>query len=182
MIKHFATYMILGFTLFSANLAYAVTRAGETGPGHLAKELRKELLTLPYYSLFDRFAFRVEGSTITLMGQVTRPTLKSEAENVAKSLAGVETVHNQIEVLPLSPNDDRLRLSLYRAIYGHSALDTLAIRALPPIHILVRNGNVTLEGVVANAMQKQIAGMQANSVSGVFSVTNNLQVEQQKEM
>jgi hyperosmotically inducible protein len=86
-------------------------------------------------------------------------------------------VNNQIEVLPLSPNDDRLRLSLYRAIYGHTVLQTLAVRAVPPIHILVKNGNVTLEGAVANSMEKTIAGMQANSVSGVFSVTNNLLVD-----
>jgi hyperosmotically inducible periplasmic protein len=111
---------------------------------------------------------------------VTRPSLKSDAENVVKRIEGVEQVVNQIEVLPLSPSDDRLRTRLYRAIYGHSALQTLSIRAVPPIHIIVQNGDVTLEGVVANEMQKNIAGMQARSVSGVFSVTNNLQPENAK--
>jgi hyperosmotically inducible protein len=95
---------------------------------------------------------------------------------VVKKIEGVEKVVNQIEVLPLSGNDDRLRLALYRAIYGQSALQTLAIRAVPPIHIIVKNGDVTLEGVVANPMQKNIAGIQANGVAGVFSVTNNLRV------
>jgi len=89
----------------------------------------------------------------------------------------VEKVNNQIEVLPLSPNHHRLWLALYRSIYGHSVLQTLAVRAVPPIHIIVENGNVTLEGVVAGEMEKNIAGIQANAVSGVFSVTNNLRVE-----
>ncbi|MBI1896594.1 MAG: BON domain-containing protein, partial [Acidobacteria bacterium] len=110
-------------------------------------------------------------------GQVTRPTLKSSAERVVRDIEGVEQVINQIEVLPLSPNDDRIRLATYRAIYGHSALNRYALQAIPPIHILVRNGNVTLEGVVANESDKNIANIQANGVSGVFSVTNNLRVE-----
>ena len=141
------------------------------------REVRREIVTLPYYSLFDHFAFRVDGETVTLVGKVSRPTLKSDAENVVKRIEGVEKVNNEIEVLPLSPNDDRLRLALYQAIYGHNALQTLAIRAVPPIHIVVENGNVTLEGVVANDMQKTIANAQANGVSGVFSVANNLRVE-----
>jgi hyperosmotically inducible protein len=111
------------------------------------------------------------------MGKVTRPALKSDAENVIRRIEGVEKVNNQIEVLPLSPNDDRLRIALFRAIYGHSALQALAIQAIPPIHIVVENGNVTLEGVVANEMQKNIANAQANAVPGVFSVTNNLRLE-----
>jgi hyperosmotically inducible protein len=134
-------------------------------------------VTLPFYSLFDHFAFRVDGETVTLMGKVSRSTLKTDAENVVKRIEGVEKVNNQIEVLPLSPNDDRLRLALYHSIYGHTVLQTLSVRAVPPIHIIVENGNVTLEGVVLNDMQKQIAESQANSVSGVFSVTNNLSVE-----
>jgi len=97
-----------------------------------------------------------------------------DVQEVVKAVEGVSTVNNEIQVLPLSPNDDRLRLALYRSIYGNSALQTLAIRAVPPIHIIVENGNVTLEGYVANSMQKTIAGAQANSVPGVFSVTNNL--------
>lgn len=146
----------------------------------IEKEVRRELITLPFYSLFDHFSFRVDGATVTLMGKVTRPTLKSDSENIVKKIEGVENVINQIEVLPLSPNDDRLRKKLYKAIYGHNALQMYSTRALLPIHILVENGKVTLEGVVADDLQRNVAGMQANSVSGVFSVVNNLKTD--KEM
>src|SRR5262249_35621916 len=122
-------------------------------------------------------AYRVEGSTVTLMGQVTRPTLKSDAENVVKGVEGVEKVNNQVEVLPLSSMDDRIRLATYRAIFGQPGLDRYAMQAVPPIHIIVNNGKVTLEGIVANEGDKDRAGVQANSVSGVFGVTNNLKVE-----
>jgi hyperosmotically inducible protein len=169
--------MILGATLVAAQLGFADDRKNATGMSRIEREVRRELVTLPFYSLFDNFTFRVDGATVTLMGKVSRPTLKSDAENVVKKIEGVEKVNNQIEVLPLSPNDDRLRLALYRSIYGHSVLQTLAVRAVPPIHIIVENGNVTLEGVVAGEMEKNIADVQANSVSGVFSVTNNLRVE-----
>ena len=127
--------------------------------------------------MFDHFAFKVEGDAVTLLGKVSRPTLKSDAENVVKRIEGVEKVVNQIEVLPLSPNDDRLRMALYRAIYGHSTLQPLALRAVPPIHIIVENGNVTLVGVVATNLEKSVANAQANGVSGVFSVKNELRVE-----
>jgi hyperosmotically inducible protein len=119
----------------------------------------------------------VDGENVTLMGKVSQPTLKSAAENVVKKIEGVERVENRIEVLPLSPNDDRLRLALYRSIYGHTALQSLALRAVPPIHIIVENGHATLEGMVADEMQRNIAGTQANLVSGLFSVTNNLITE-----
>jgi hyperosmotically inducible protein len=114
---------------------------------------------------------------VTLLGQVTRPTLKSDAENVVKRIEGVQRVDNQIKVLPLSSNDDRIRIALYRAIYGHAQLNRYAMQAVPPIHIIVENGNVTLEGVVANEGDKNVANIQANGVSGVFSVTNNLRTE-----
>jgi hyperosmotically inducible protein len=169
--------VLLSATLLAAQLGFAANHAGEAGEKRLEREVRRALVTLPFYSLFDHFAFSVEGYTVTLMGKVSRPTLKSDAENVVKTIEGVESVVNRIEVLPLSPNDDELRLRLYRAIYGHSVLQTLAIRAVPPIHIIVENGNVTLEGVVANQMQKDVAGMQANGVHGAFSVQNNLRIE-----
>lgn len=143
----------------------------------LEREVRHELVTLPYYDVFDNLEYRVDGSQVTLSGQVVRPTLKSGAENVVKSIEGVEKVTNNIEVLPLSPNDDRLRVAVYRAIYGHAALQRYSIRSVPPIHIIVKNGNVTLEGVVANEGDRNIANIQANGVSGVFSVKNNLRVE-----
>ena len=114
---------------------------------------------------------------MTLLGQVARPVLKSDAENVVKKIEGVEKVVNNIEVLPTSPNDDRIRRAVSRAIFGNDVLSQYQMRAVPPIHIIVNNGNVTLEGVVARQMDKQVAGMQANGVSGVFSVTNNLRVE-----
>lgn len=145
----------------------------------IAREVRHELVMLPYYGVFDNLSFRVDGGVVTLMGQVTRPTLKSDAENVVKRIEGVDRVQNNIEVLPNSPNDDRLRLALYRAIYGFPSLNRYALNAVPPIHIIVNNGKVTLEGVVANEGDKNAANIQANGVPGVFGVTNNLRVESQ---
>jgi len=144
----------------------------------LERQVRKELVTLSYYGVFDNLAFKVDGYTVTLLGQVTRPTLKSDAEAAVSRIESVENVMNQIEVLPLSPNDDQLRLAVYRAIYGQGALERYALQAVPPIHIIVKGGNVTLEGVVANEGDKNIANLRAKGVSGVFSVTNNLRVEQ----
>ena len=143
----------------------------------LVREVRHELVMLPYYGVFDNLSYRVDGGTVTLMGQVTRPTLKSDAENVVKRIEGVDRVVNNIEVLPLSPNDDRVRLAVYRAIYGFPSLNRYALNAVPPIHIIVANGKVTLEGVVASQGDKDAANVQANGVPGVFSVTNNLRVE-----
>ena len=135
---------------------------------------------LPFYGVFDNLAYRVSpDGTVTLMGQVVRPTLKSDAENVVKRIEGVERVDNQIKVLPTSPMDDQTRMAVYRAIYGNAELSMYAVRAVPPIHIIVENGHVTLEAVVARQMDKQIAEMQAKSVPNVFSVTNNLRVEEQ---
>src|SRR5262249_2134712 len=110
-------------------------------------------------------------------GQVTQPTLKSDAEKAVKKIEGVQTVANEIEVLPLSPNDDRLRRELYRAIYSKAPLERYQMGAVPPIHIIVKNGNVTLEGAVGNEGDKNIAGITANGVPGVFSVKNNLRVD-----
>jgi hyperosmotically inducible periplasmic protein len=142
----------------------------------IAKEVRHELLMLPWFGVFDYIAFKVDGSTVTLMGQVTRPTLKSDAENVVKRIEGVEKVVNQIEVLPPSPMDDRLRLELYRAIYGYPPLEKYALGVQKPIRIIVKNGHVTLEGVVDSEADKNLVTVRANSVPGIFSVTNNLQV------
>ncbi|HEV8525584.1 MAG TPA: BON domain-containing protein [Terriglobales bacterium] len=142
----------------------------------IAREVRHELLMLPYLGVFDNLAYKVDGYKVTLMGQVTRPTLKSDAERVVKEIEGVEQVDNQIEVLPPSPVDDRLRLRLYRAIYGYAALHKYALGVQKPIRIIVKRGHVTLEGVVDSETDKNLAGIRANGVSGVFSVTNNLQV------
>lgn len=155
----------------------SVNDRSDRAQARLVKEVRHELVMLPYYGVFDNMAFRVDGGTVTLMGQVSRPTLKSDAERVVRDIEGVERVINQIEVLPLSPNDDRIALGVFRAIYGHSALQRYGLQAVPPIHIIVRNGHVTLEGVVAREMDRNVANIQANGVPGVFSVTNNLRVE-----
>lgn len=152
----------------------------DAGVARITKEVRHELLLLLYYGVFDNLGYRVSpDGTVTLVGQVTQPTLKSDAENAVKHIEGVERVDNQIQVLPPSPMDDQIRLATYRAIYGNSALSPYALRAVPPIHIIVNHGNVTLEGVVARQMDKQLAEAQAKSVPNVFSVTNNLRVEEQ---
>jgi len=152
--------------------------SGDANENRIAKEVRHQLVTLPYYGVFDDLAFRVEGSKVTLLGAVTRPTLKSDAENVTKRVEGVTQVDNRIEVLPLSSMDDQIRIAAYRAIYGDPVLSTrYGFRAVPSIHIIVRNGNVTLEGVAANQGDKDLINIRANGVPNVFKVTNDLQVE-----
>ncbi|MFI5058697.1 MAG: BON domain-containing protein [Candidatus Acidiferrales bacterium] len=142
----------------------------------LAKEVRHQLLLLPYYSVFDNLAFKVEEDKVTLSGQVVRPTLKSDAEAAVKSIEGVATVVNNIEVLPISAMDDQLRRAVYRAIYMDSALFRYGESAVPSIHIIVKNGNVTLVGVVDNESDKNLANLRANGVPNVFSVKNDLAV------
>jgi hyperosmotically inducible protein len=135
---------------------------------------------LPFYGVFDNLSYKVDpDGTVTLLGQVSRPTLKSDAENAVKHIEGVERVVNNLEVLPTSIEDDRIRRAAYRAIFGNEVLSQYQLRAVPPIHIIVKNGHITLEGVVARQMDKQIAGIQVNSIPGVFSVTNNLVVEEE---
>jgi len=150
----------------------------QKGFDRIVKEVRHELVMLPRYDVFDDLSYQVapDGSVV-LKGAVVNPTLKSDAENAVKRIEGVERVDNQIEVLPTSPMDDRIRRATYRAIYGNEVLSQYSLRAVPPIHIIVKNGHVTLAGVVSSAMDKQIAEVQSKSVPGVFSVTNDLQVE-----
>ena len=142
----------------------------------LYKEVRHQLVMLPWYSVFDNLAYQVDGDKVTLYGQVTRPVLKSDAEAAVKSIEGVSSVVNNIEILPPSPMDDQLRRAVYRAIYGDSGLSRYSIQAVPSIHIIVKNGNVTLEGVVDNETDKNLAYMRASQVPNVFSVKNNLVV------
>jgi hyperosmotically inducible protein len=151
--------------------------AQDRGAERLAREVRHEIVMLPRYSVYDNISFGLNGGTVTLMGQVAQPSLKRDIENVVKKIEGVEKVVNEIEVLPTSPNDDRLRRSVYRAIYTNSALSRYALQAVPPIHIIVKNGNVTLVGIVATESDKNFAYIRARGVHGAFSVTNNLQVE-----
>ncbi len=146
----------------------------------ITREVRHELLMLPFLGVFDNLAYKVDGSTVTLLGQVVLPVTKSDAENAVKHIEGVEKIDNQIEILPVSPMDDRLRHRLFRAIYGYTALEKYAMGVQKPIRIIVKNGHVTLEGVVDNQTDKNIAGMRANGVSGSFSVDNNLRVESSK--
>ncbi len=164
-----------------AAAALSAQAPSERGRERIERDVRHELVMLPFYSVFDNLSFRVDGYDVTLMGQVTRPTLKSDSERLVKKIEGVEKVDNKIEVLPVSPNDDRLRRALYRSIYGHTALNRYALMAVPSIHIIVKNGNVTLEGVAATEMDRNIAMVQANSVAGVFKVVNNLAVEKKAE-
>ena len=166
------TILVLGCALSARQANQASARSTE----RITKEVRHELLMLPYLGVFDNLAYKVDGYIVTLIGQVTRPTLKSDAENVVKRIEGVEHVDNQIEVLPVSPNDDRIRRQLYRAIYGYPALQKYALGVQQPIRIIVKNGKVSLEGVVDNEGDKNIANIRANGVPGVFAVTNNLQV------
>lgn len=167
--------------LVSAHLASANSAAQrDVGAIHrrLAQEARHQLLLLPYYSVFDNLEYEVQGiDTVILSGQVTRPSLKSDAESVIRRMEGVGKVVNKIEVLPVSPSDDRIRLAVYRAVYSKAGLDKYGLRAVPPIHIIVKNGSVTLVGVVANEADKDLAGITAQGVPGTLTVTNNLTVE-----
>lgn len=150
----------------------------QRGLERIIKEVRHELVMLPFYGVFDNLAYKVDpDGTVTLFGQVVRPTLKTDSERSVKNIEGVTRVVNNIEVLPTSPNDDRIRREVYRAIYGNEVLSQYQLRAVPPIHIIVKNGHVALEGVVSRQMDKQIAEIQAKSVPGAFSVTDNLRVE-----
>ncbi|HWY44101.1 MAG TPA: BON domain-containing protein [Candidatus Sulfotelmatobacter sp.] len=171
---------LLALSLASmTNSTAAANRAGQDEPkpaNKLMKEVRHKLVMLPYYSVFDNLAYKVEGDKVILMGQVARPTLKSDAGNVVKSIEGVRSVENQIEVLPTSPMDDQLRRALYRTIYGESGLFRYGVASVPSVHIIVKNGHVTLEGVVDNEADKNMAGLRANGVPNVFSVQNNLAV------
>jgi hyperosmotically inducible protein len=171
-------YAVFATLLFAWTLAAAQPQqdASPKAVQRIQKEVRHELIMLPYLGVFDNLAYKVDGYNVTLYGQVTRDTLKSDSEKVVKGIEGVEHVDNQIEVLPVSPMDDRLRVRLYRAIYGDGALEHYALGVVKPIRIIVKNGHVTLEGVVDNEGDKNLAGMRANGVSGIFSVTNNLQV------
>jgi hyperosmotically inducible protein len=150
---------------------------GSQDQGRIMQEVRHQLVMLPYYSIFDDLAFRVDGSTVTLLGEVTNPVLKSDAENVVKRVEGVTQVNTQIKVLPLSPMDWQIRRAEFRAIYGDPQIgDRYGHQALPGIHIIVDNGNVKLEGVVENQGDKNLINIRANTVPNVFHVENDLQV------
>ncbi len=147
----------------------------------LAKQVRKELVTLPWYGVFDNLAYAIDGSTVTLSGQVVQPSTRKDAERRVRKLAGVERVVNNIEVLPLSPFDDRVRVSAYRTLFGwQSPLFRYGRGTNPSIHIIVERGHLTLEGVVSREGDRHLANALANSIPGVFSVTNNLRAESER--
>ncbi|MBI2686494.1 MAG: BON domain-containing protein [Acidobacteria bacterium] len=166
--------LVAGLSLLPMHAAVPAPVSAEERMSH---SIRKELLTMPFLTIFDNLAYRIDGNTVHLYGQVIRPTLKSQAAARVAKLEGIAHVDNQIEVLPLSPFDDRLRIAVARAVYGQPALNRYALGANPSIRIIVKNGNVTLEGVVNDTGARNIANIQANGVPGVFSVTNNLRVE-----
>jgi hyperosmotically inducible periplasmic protein len=175
------------FTKF-ASLAAALVLAATLAAGAQAKEqvsgrqrveekIRKELVTLPFYGVFDNLAYSFDGRTATLYGQVVRPTTRSDAERRVRRIAGVERVENRIEVLPLSSFDDRIRVAAYRQIFGTGGLYRYAMGVNPSVHIVVNRGHVTLEGYVASEGDRNLARIAALQVPGVFSVTNNLRVD-----
>jgi hyperosmotically inducible periplasmic protein len=168
--------LALGVALITAASAPAASQETKASQ-NLVREVRHQLLLLPYYTVFDNLAFKVDGDHVTLEGQVTNPTLKHDAEAAVKSIEGVSGITNNIEVLPPSPMDDQLRRALYRAIYSEPSLSKYGWSAMPSIHIIVKNGHVTLEGVVDNETDKNLAGLRANSVPNVFEVKNNLVVK-----
>ncbi|MGH9940888.1 MAG: BON domain-containing protein [Pyrinomonadaceae bacterium] len=180
-------YKILGaLVLVAAPFALSQGVTAQTSSGvsetRIAREIRHELVTLPYYDVFDWLEGEVRADgTVVLRGQVVRPTTKSDAEARARDVEGVTSVVNEIEVLPLSPNDDRLRRSLYRTLFSsNSPLFRYATRAVPPIHIIVNRGRATLKGVVATEGESRIAYARARGVPGLFEVKNELQVESRR--
>jgi hyperosmotically inducible protein len=142
----------------------------------LTREVGHQLIQVPWLSVFDNLQYSVNGSEVTLSGQVWQPVTKQDAETAVKGIEGVTKVNNNIEVLPLSPMDDQIRRAEYRAIYGAPELQRYAMGVLPSIHVIVKNGHVTLIGAVDNQMDKNVAEIRAKSVPNVFSVDDNLQV------
>ena len=174
----FANVRNMVLVLFVFTVMSPVIAKAQVNP-RVVREIRHELATLPYYGVFDWLEFELQpDNSVVLRGQVVRPTTKSDAENRVKDVEGVPKVTNQIEVLPLSPSDDRLRIALYRQIYGvNSPLFRYAHQAVPAIHLIVSRGHATLKGVVANKSDAQLAYVRARSVPGLFSVKNELVVE-----
>ena len=156
--------------------AAADQKSTEKNPEPLARQIRHQISVLPFSSVFDYLTFSLDGSKVTLQGHVLRPTLKEHAEAAVKSIEGVSSVVNHIEVLPVSTTDNELRTTIYRTIYEDGVLQRYAVEAMPAIHILVSNGSVTLEGFVEVEADKERAATRTNAVAGVSNLQNNLQV------
>jgi hyperosmotically inducible periplasmic protein len=168
--------VVLLFILAPATYSFGQGEPTDPAQARISKEVRHEILMLPYFGVFDNIEYKVQGGTVTLLGSVTRPVLKSDAGNVVKRIEGVNQVVNNIDVLPPSSMDDGLRRALFRAIYGDPALQKYELGVQKPIRIIVKNGHVSLEGVVDNETDKNLAGMRAKGVPGIFEVNNNLHV------
>lgn len=172
--------LLMGLSMVGASLAQEGSQssaADQKSQDRITREVRHELVMLPQLSIFDNLAYKVDGNTVTLMGQVRNAVLKDDAQRAVKGVEGVEKVDNQIQILPPSPNDDRIRRQVARAIFNDNRLFRYSMGSVPPIHIVVNGGHVALEGVVDNQTDKNQAGIRANSVPGVFTVKNNLKVE-----
>ncbi|HEY6330525.1 MAG TPA: BON domain-containing protein [Blastocatellia bacterium] len=173
-----AILVSVGVSVITVAIGLSPARGGQTlEQMEFQNQIRKALVTLPYYGVFDDLAFSVNGGTVTLEGQVVRPSTKSDAKSRVKKIRGVENVVDNIKVLPLSPDDNRLRRVLYRTIFKTPQLSKYSLGTNPSIHIIVDTGHVTLIGIVDNEGDKNIAGIRANTVGGIFSVTNDLRVE-----
>jgi hyperosmotically inducible protein len=175
---------VIAIVAIAAVAAIAAPGASnESGGGdqQVAQKVRHELVTLPYYGVFDNLAYEIDGNTVTLYGQVVRGVTRSDAGHRVAKISGVERVVNNIEVLPLSSFDDQIRVRTYRTIFNMGGLYRYAMGANPSIHIVVKGGHVTLEGVVANQADANLANIAARSVPGVFSVTNNLRSERSEK-
>ncbi len=173
--KHILTVMVAGLGLMGA----AVFAATNPTPRTLSEQVRHEILMVPYIGVFDNLNYQVDNGVVTLSGQVTQPVRKLDVERAVRSIPGVTTVNNQIEVLPLSRFDDQIRYRTLHTLLRRAPLDKYFQGVQPDIRIIVKNGNVTLDGVVLNEGDRQIAYMAANGVPGVFSVTDNLQIQTQ---
>jgi hyperosmotically inducible periplasmic protein len=176
------TFIALLFAIAARSLPAQTTPANKSPksedkfPSNLSREIHHQILLLPFYSVFDSITFTLQGNKVTLAGQVLRHSLKENAEAAVKSIEGVDIVVDQIEVLPSSPSDDDLRSAVYRALYEDTALAHYAIQNVPPVHIIVKNGGVALEGSVDSLSDKNLAATRAGSVANVLSVKNNLVV------
>ena len=173
--SHYLSALLLCLP-FMAALAQPGKTFSAKAQARITKEVRHQILMLPDFGTFDNIAFKLNGYDVILLGQVTTPLLKDEAGRVVKKIEGVERVENRIEVLPASFNDDRLRRDVFNAIYRYGPLQHYGVGSNRPIRIIVNHGNVTLEGVVDRQSDKNLAGIRANGVAGVFSVTNHLLV------
>jgi hyperosmotically inducible periplasmic protein len=174
-----ATFLALNFTAVAnaqTQIPAGTKAANAEETSVLTREIRHQLLVLPFYSAFDHISFTLDGPVVVLSGQVVRPTLKADAEASVKSLEGVRSVANRIEVLPVSTGDDELRNAIYHAIYENAVLARYGVPSIPSIHIIVKNGNVALEGTVESVEHKNLAATRAVGVANVQEVKNNLVV------